>query len=111
MLIEVRKILFPLEVLKQSFLNECKVNGIEVPNSQVQNIKINGEKSPKVIMQFMTANPDAPIDMPLSENFVLTSMILTCRDYLIPLPRLAEKTIQAHNDQLAMVISHKVTRK
>ena len=43
MLVELRKLIFSKQALTQAFLKECKEEGIKVPNSQVQDIKIEGK--------------------------------------------------------------------
>ena len=105
MLVEVRKILFPTNLLSDIFLKECAEEGIVVPNSQIQGILIEGDTSPKVAIQFMTANPDTPVEVPLSQQFILSAMIVACRDFNVPLPRYAEKTFMKHDKGLALVIT------
>ncbi len=105
MLVELRKLIFSKKGLTQAFLKECKEEGIKVPNSQVQDIKIEGENPIKVAIQFMSANPDQPIEIPLNEHFVLSSMILMCGELGVPLPRHANKVVKRQDDGLAMVIT------
>ncbi|PHS74714.1 MAG: hypothetical protein COB59_11925 [Rhodospirillaceae bacterium] len=105
MLVEVRKILFPLNILGKSLLKECEHEGLQVPNSQIQGIKIEGDEHPKITLQFMTAHVDAPVEVPLSTHFVLSAMVITCIDHHVPLPRHATKSFKIYAQGLALVIT------
>ncbi len=105
MLTEIRKLIFPKDVLQKALLHECKSAGIEVPNSQIQDIKITGERPVRVVLQFVTAHVKRPMEVPLSEHFVLTAMVVTCRKYGIPLARYSTKSIEIHDQGLAMVMT------
>jgi len=105
MLVEVRKILFPLDILGEALLKECAQEGIQVPNSQIQGVKIEGDEKPKITLQFMTANVDAPVEVPLSTHFVLSAMVITCIDHHVPLPRYATKSFKAYTQGLALIIT------
>lgn len=109
MLIEVRKLIFSDDLLQTALLKQCATQGIEVPNSQIQKVKVYGAgaaQAPiKIIMQFMSANPNKPIDVTLREDVVLTALIAMCKRFNVPLPRNAAKTLQLTNQGLAMVVS------
>jgi len=108
MLVEVRKILFPLEDLQNALLDECADEGIEAPNSQLQGLKIDGEESPKVTLQFMTAHEETPVEVPLSQQFVLTAMVRSCIEQHVPLPRFSKKSYKKHDTGLALIVALKI---
>ena len=108
MLVEVRKLVFSDDLLQRALLKQCAAEGIEIPNSQVQKVKIYGagevdEKS-KVVLQFKTADPNKPHEVALSEQSVLTALITTCKSFSVPLPRSAPKGLQWTSQGLAMTM-------
>lgn len=109
MLIEVRKLIFSDDILQKALLKQCATQGIEVPNSKIQKVKVFGAGDAaapiKIIMQFVTADPNKPVDVTLREDVVLTALIAMCKRFNVPLPRNAAKTLQLTNQGLAMVIS------
>lgn len=111
MLTEIRKLIFPKDVLQEALLHECKSAGIEVPNSQIQDIKMTGETPVRVVLQFVTAHVKRPLEVPLSEHFVLTAMIVTCRKYGVPLARYSKKSIELHEQGLVMVMRMEIKTK
>lgn len=114
MLIEVRKLVFSDELLQQALLNLCEKEGLEVPNSQIQKVRFTPAKpggKASVVIEFVTANPDKPFEVNLSEDFVLSAMILSCKEFGVPLPRDASKSIQLTDQGLAMIVSMKIKPK
>lgn len=109
MLIEVRKLIFSDDLLQRALLKQCASQGIEVPNSQIQKVKVFGagdaEGPIKIILQFVTANPDKPHEVTLNEEVTLTALIMMCKRFSVPLPRSAAKKLQLTNQGLAMVVS------
>ncbi len=109
MLIEARKIIFPPETLGEILLDFCHNEGVNIPNSQLQHVKIGNTNRESVVMQFITANPKQPAEVPLNEAFVLSAMINGCKKYRVPIPRAADKTVTKTNQGLAMQIVLKVS--
>lgn len=109
MLIEVRKLVFSDDLLQRALLKQCAAEGIEVPNSQIQKVKVFGAGESvdkiKVILQFMTADPKKPHEVTLAEQSVLASLIATCKRFSVPLPRSAPKALQLTKQGLAMTIT------
>lgn len=120
MLHEVRKLLFSEDVILRALLDECVAQNIHVPNSQVQAIKIEGYHGSaqadgeadgsrvgkgRVILEFVTANPDKPQAVALNEHFVISALILACRQHNIPLPRSAAKHLQMTDKGLALTVA------
>lgn len=112
MILENRELIFPEKVLRYALLSQCLAEGIDVPNSKIQDIilidPVTKHGSPKVHLEFMTADSKKPYVVPLSEQFVLTAMILVCQDLGVPLPRNGEKTLRLTESGLAMAISMQV---
>lgn len=110
MLIEVRRIIFPPEMLGEMLLTHCRNEGVKVPNSQLQNVKLVDGEATHAVLQFVSANPDAPVEIPLNETFVLAAMLASCRDYHVPVPRAAEKSTKVTSQGLAMQLVMKVNK-
>lgn len=110
MLIEVRKLVFSDDLLQQALLNHLKVEGVDVPNTQIQKVRYTAKPggASLVVVEFVTADPKKPYEVHLKEQFVLTAMIMACKAYNVPLPRDASKTIQLTEQGLAMTVSMKV---
>lgn len=114
MLIEVRKLVFSDDLLQAALLKQCAAQGMEIPNSKVQKLKIFGaspdaqQDTPepvRIVMQFVTADPDKPYEVTLDEDLVLTALIAKCKCADVPLPRSAPKHLQLTNQGLAMIVS------
>jgi len=124
MLHEVRKLLFSEDVILRALLDECRAQNMPVPNAQVQGIKVegyhaaapaeaavtgnragNGAGKGRVILEFVTANPDKPHAVVLNEHFVVGALILACRQHGIPLPRSAAKQLQMTQKGLALTVA------
>ena len=110
MLQEVRKIVFPKDVLIEYLVKECKASGLETPNSPVEGLSVEGGSPMSVGLLFATAQGAQSIHVPLGEAFVLGAMIAACRDYKVPLSRSSDKGLQMHKDSLCMTMVS-VTRK
>ncbi|MCW8914428.1 MAG: hypothetical protein OQK24_01090 [Magnetovibrio sp.] len=110
MLLEVRKLIFSDDLLKRALLGYFHEIDAEIPQSAIQKIRFVGTpgENALVIVEFMTADPQKPYEINLSEAEVLTAMISSCKEYRIPLPRNAAKTIQHTKQGLAMTVSMKV---
>ncbi len=110
MLLEVRKLIFSDDLLKRALLDYFHDIDVEVPNSAIQKIRFVGTpgENALVIVEFMTADPKQPYEINLSEAEVLTAMITSCKEYRVPLPRDAAKTIQHTKQGIAMTVSMKV---
>jgi hypothetical protein len=81
-----------------------------VPNSQIQSIKIDGEESPKVTLQFMTAHEKSPLEVKLSQQFVLSAMVHTCMSLNVPLPRYSDKSYKKHEKGLGLIVTLGITK-
>lgn len=110
MLTEVRKLVFSDDLLQQALVNHCKTEGIKVPHSQIQKIRVtpHDDGSASVVMEYMTANPNQPYEVHLNQQAVLTAMIAACRLHGVPLPRDAAKTVQMTDQGVAMTVSMKL---
>jgi len=110
MLLEVRKLIFSDDLLQRALLTHCAKEKIDVPNSQIQKIRVNAKPNAptSVVIEFVTADPSKPYEVNLNEQFVLTAMILACKAYRVPLPRDAVKIIQVTDKGLAMMVSMKI---
>ncbi len=106
MILESRELVFPDNVLRFALLSECLAEGIDVPNSQIQKVNfidaVNSRNRPRVELEFITADPRHPYKVPLSEQFVLTAMILLCKDLGVRLPRDGRKMLCLREKGLAM---------
>ncbi len=109
MILESRELIFPDQILRYALLSECLAEGINIPNSQIQKINFvdsaDGRKRPRVELEFITADPKRPFKVPLSEQFVLTAMILVCKDLGLRLPRDGSKILCLREKGLAMMMS------
>jgi len=107
MLLEVRKLVFTADLLRQALLSHCAREKVKTPNADIQNIRLtptpNGTTS--AVIEFITANPNKPYELNLDEQFVLSAMILACKVYGVPLPRSAKKSLQLTDQGLAMTVS------
>lgn len=104
MLQEVRKIVFPKDVLIQYLVNECKASGLEIPASPAESLLVEGQDPIKVSLKFATAPGAKPVVVPFEEAFILGAMIAACREYKVPLSRSADKGLQAFKDSLCMTM-------
>ena len=107
MLLEVRKLVFSDDLLRQALLSHCTREKVKIPNTDIQKIRValkpNGTTS--AVIEFVTANPNKPYELHLDEQFVLSAMILACKVYGVPLPRSAKKSLQLTDQGLAMTVS------
>lgn len=109
MLIEVRKLVFSDDLLQRALLKQCAAEGITLPNSKLEKVKVFGAGQStdkiKVILQFMTADPKRPREITLNDQSVLAALIATCKRHNVPLPRSASKALQLTNQGLAMTVN------
>lgn len=112
MILESRELIFPDNVLRYALLSECLAERINIPNSQIQKINFlnatDDHNRPRVELEFITANPKKPYKVPLSEQFVLTAMILVCKDLGVRLPRSGVKVLCLREKGLAMQMTMKI---
>lgn len=119
MLQEVRKLLFSEDVILRALLDECAAQKVNVPNSPLQGIKIDGYHATnggdddasgkgRVVLEFATADPEQPYRVVLNEHFVIGALILACRAHGVPLPRGADKHLQMTDRGLALTVALKM---
>lgn len=114
MLQEVRKLLFSEDIIHAALLQECAAQGIEIPNSKLQSVRVDGYRAGpgsdtaskgRVVLEFVAANPDKPFEVVLNEHFVIGALIVACRTHGVPLPRSATKKLQMTDNGLARTLA------
>jgi len=112
MLLEVRKLVFSDDLLRQALLAHCAREKVKVPNAGLQKIRFTPKPNGTIsaVLGFVTANPNKPYEIHLDEQFELSAMILACKVFGVPLPRSANKTLQLTDQGLAMTVSMKLEK-
>lgn len=114
--VDVRKIIFSNRELRLILPRYCRDKGIQLPDSPMQdfeimqpdsNNRIVSENTPeglKVVLRFVSSNPMDPFRVVLAESDVTEALIGACREAKIPLPRRANKYLQAQKDSIALAV-------
>lgn len=114
--VDVRKIIFSNRELRLILPRFCKDKGIQLPDSPMQDFEIvrpdssnrivseNTPEGLKVVLRFVSENPNQPFRVVLSENDIVEALIGACRSAKIPLARRAKKYLQAQKDSIALAV-------
>ncbi len=113
---DVRKLIFSNRELRMILPRFCKENGIQVPDSPMEAFDIiepgSGKRvvsdtmpeGLKVVLRFTSSDPHSPFRVHLAQSQVLEALIGACREAKIPLPRKAQKFLQAKGDTIALTL-------
>ena len=113
---DVRKIIFSNRELRLILPRFCRDKGIQLPDSPMQDFEImrpddsnrivseNTPEGLKVVLRFVSPNPMEPFRVVLSERDIVEALIGACREAKIPLPRRANKYLQAQKDTIALAV-------
>lgn len=113
---DVRKLIFTKQELRLAFQSLCKAKGISVPQAPLESFqvvenstagRIVSEHTPeslKVILHYVSHDPNKPLRVQLTEDQIMEAMITLCKQESIPLPRRGQKFIQKHKDTMALTI-------
>ena len=104
---ELRKILFDPGEIKGAMFSFCMRAKIYVPESGIQDIKLQKDPERTVVLIFGSDNPGETTEVPLSHDQVTIALIRFCIEHKIPLPKKAQKVIKLEKPGIAMMISHK----
>ena len=114
--VDVRKIIFSNRELRLILPRYCRDKGINLPDSPMQDFEMikpsdsqrivsdNTPEGLKVVLRFVSTNPMDPFRVVLPETDIVEALIAACREAKIPLPRRANKHLQAQKDSIALAV-------
>ncbi len=102
---ELRKLTFSEAELRAAMVNFALRNDMRVPAANIDKVDIDDSEDLTVTLNFTTDDPSANKNLTFNKEQILASLILYCRNYSIPLPRVARKVIAKDGNSLTMMIN------
>jgi len=108
MITERRQILFSTEALKEAVLLLREAHPDRVPMGHVRRVWPLADPEPHLVVQLEKAGARALHEHTLTEKELAAAVILLCRKVRIPLPRTADKYLDAEGGNLSLVITKRM---
>ena len=101
---ELRKLTFSTGELQVAVMDYCLRTKIAVPKGNILDVLVSDNPEETVTIQFMPTDDVTP-EVKLGREQVAASLIRYCGVNDIPLPRSAQKVLQAQDGALSLMVS------
>ena len=102
---ELRKLIFSEAELRAAMVNFALRNDMRVPAANIDKVDIDDEEDLTITLCFTSDDPAKDKDLVFNKEQIMAGVILYCRNYSIPLPRVGRKVLAKDGNTVTMMIN------